>query len=317
MIQQLHRMATLAAVVEHGSFGGAARALGTTTSAISQQIKALEREVGLSLLSRSTRRLELTTAGARFHEECVQVVAASRRAAQAIEALRDEPVGELRMTSPAGFARVLGLALMPLMARHPGLQLHLQADDAFVDLVAERIDLAIRFGRIPDSNWVAQPLGHLHMVLCAAPSYLARKGIPLNPGDLAQHEGIVLSSGPAASQIGLIDPQGHLQQVPLNWHKRLSSNSQLWVQQMCEAGLGVALIAAHDMHDALEDGRLVPVLPGWRVPPIPMHALTPRRAPHAAKVRLALAALTEHMATWPASVVELSQPARTPHLPRE
>jgi DNA-binding transcriptional LysR family regulator len=303
MLPHLHRMATLAAVVEQGSFGGAARALGTTTSAVSQQVKALERELGLSLLSRSTRRLQLTTAGERFHQACAQVVAAARRADQVLDALRDEPEGELRLTAPAGFARVMGEALGPLLARHPGLQLHLIADDAFIDLVAERVDLALRFGRLPDSSWVAQPLGRLHMLLCAAPAYLARRGIPLHPDDLAQHDGICLSPGPAASVLTLRDPQGQEAAWTLGWHKRLSSTSQLWVQQMVESGLGVGLVAAHEARDALAEGRLVPVLPGWVMPPIAMHALTPRRGPHPAKVRLALAALVEHMAGWPASVM--------------
>ena len=175
MIAHLHRMATLVAVVEHGSFGAAAKALGSTTSAVSQQIKALEQDLGVVLLNRSTRRWELTTAGVHFHDECARMVAAARRAGQVLEALRDEPQGELRMTVPAGFARVLGEALTPVMMRHPGLRLHLVADDALVDLVGERIDLAVRFGRLPDSTWVAKPLGALHMVLCAAPAYLARQ----------------------------------------------------------------------------------------------------------------------------------------------
>lgn len=302
MIDQLKRMATLAAVVEQGSFSGAARMLGTTTSAVSQHIRALEREVGVTLLVRSTRQMALTTAGQRFHEGCADMVAAARRAGQALVELREAPVGELRLTAPAGFARVLGQALQPLLNHHPQLSLHLLADDAHTDLVAERIDLALRFGRLPDSSWVAQPLGHLHMHLCAAPSYLARRGIPVHPDDLAEHDAVQLNTGRAASHLDLVDPEGRAMACKPAWRTRLSSNTQSWVQHMCEAGMGVAVLAAHETLDLLREGRVVPVLPGWSLPPLPVHALTPQRGAQPAKVRLALEALLAHMAQWPASV---------------
>lgn len=302
MIDQLKRMATLAAVVEQGSFSGAARVLGTTTSAVSQHIRALEREVGVTLLVRSTRQLGLTTAGQRFHEGCAEMVAAARRAGQALVELREAPVGELRLTAPAGFARVLGQALLPLLNHHPQLSLHVLADDAHTDLVAERIDLALRFGRLPDSSWVAQPLGCLRMQLCAAPSYLARRGIPVHPDDLAEHDAVQLNTGRAASQLDLVDPEGRAMACKPAWRTRLSSNTQSWVQHMCEAGMGVAVLAAHDTVDSLREGRVVPVLPGWAMPPLPVHALTPQRGAQPAKVRLALEALLTHMAQWPASV---------------
>jgi DNA-binding transcriptional LysR family regulator len=302
VIDQLKRMATFASVVEQGSFGGAARALGTTTSAVSQHIRALEKEMGVTLLVRSTRQVALTTAGQRFHEGCADMVAAARRAAQTLQELRDAPVGELRMTVPAGFARVLGQALMPLLNHHPQLSLHLLADDAHTDLVAERIDLALRFGRLPDSNWVAQPLGFLHMHLCAAPGYLTRRGIPVYPDDLAGHDAVVLNTGRPPSHLSMLDTAGAEVAIKPAWRARLSSNSQAWVQHMCEAGMGVAVLAAHETVDVLREGRVVPVLPGWRLPPLPVHALTPQRGTQPAKVRLAVEALRAHMAQWPASV---------------
>lgn len=302
MIDQLKRMATLAAVVEHGSFGGAARALGTTTSAVSQQVRALERDMGVTLLARSTRQVHLTTAGQRFHEGCADMVAAARRAGQALEQLRDAPQGELRMTSPAGFGQVVGQALTPLLSRHAGLRLHLLADDAWSDLVGERIDLALRFGSLPDSNWVAHSLGTLQMRLCAAPAYVALRGMPLVPDDLASHDAIRLDTGQGGGAVSLLSARGEAQVVKPRWQTRLSSNSQGWVQHMCEAGMGVAVLAAHEAHHPLRDGRLVPVLPGWSLMGLPMHALTPQRGPHPAKVRLALEALKAHMRQWPPEV---------------
>ena len=269
-------------------------------------MRALEREVGVTLLARSTRQVRLTTAGQRFHEGCAEMVAAARRAGQALAQLRDAPVGELRMTSPAGFGKVVGEALAPVLARHRALQVHLLADDALSDLVGERIDLALRFGRLPDSNWVAQRLGTQYMRLCASPSYVAARGMPLSPDDLPAHDAIRLETGSGMGsgmgELALLSPGGQAMTVKPAWQQRLSSNNQGWVQQMCEAGLGVAVLAAHDAYPALREGRLVPVLPGWSLPGLPMYALTAQRGPQPAKVRVALDALTAHMAQWPAEV---------------
>lgn len=302
MLDQLKRMAVLATVIEQGSFGAAARQLKTSTSAVSQQLRALERDMGVTLLHRTTRKLSLTPAGARFHEGCAAMLAAAQTAQRQLLQLRDAPEGELRIAAPVGFARHLGPALAPLLQAHPGLSLHLEVEDGFTDLVAKRIDLAIRFGRLPDSPWVAQLLGHKRRALYAAPAYLARRGVPSKLDDLAAHDWLLRPDSEGQSRLEL-RLHGHTQLLQIR--PRASSNNQLCLQQLCEAGLGLALLSPDDLPEAqsnADDGRpsapsLLPLLPELQLPGLPIYALTPQRDAQAAKVRHAITALQQRLAT--------------------
>ncbi len=300
MLEQLKRMAVLATVVEQGSFVAAAQVLQTSTSAVSQQIRALERDMGVTLLHRSTRKLSLTPAGARFHEGCAAMLAAARSAQGQLLQLRDAPEGELRVASPVGFGRHLGPALAPLLAAHPALSLHLEVEDGFTDLVAQRIDLAVRFGRLPDSNWVAQPIGEKSLAVYAAPAYLARRGVPATLSDLSQHDWLALR--PSTANHYLLPLQGlDGAREQLRISPRSTSNNQLSLQQLCEAGLGLAMLSPSDLDGAAQDGRLVPLLSGWQLPSLPIYALTPQRDAQPAKVRHAIQALKAHLAAPVAS----------------
>lgn len=299
MIDQLKRMAVFAAVVEHGSMHAAARALGSTPSAVSQQVRALERDMGVTLLHRSTRKLRLTEAGERFHEGCAAMMAAARGAEQHLAQMREAPVGELRVASPVGFARHLGPALAPLLSANPGLSLHLEVDDALIDLVEARIDLAIRFGRLPDSTWVAQRLAEMDLAVCASPGYLARRGMPAAPQDLLQHEWLRLVHRSSGLHLDLNGPGGAAQRLRVR--ARATSNNQLSLQQLCEAGLGLAVLGVQDVDLSLRSGALVVVLPQWRPASLPVYAVTPRRDTQPAKVRHAIAALQHYLSGFAGS----------------
>lgn len=296
MFDQLKRMGVLATVVEQGSFVAAAKLLQTSTSAVSQQIRALERDMGVTLLHRSTRKLSLTPAGARFHEGCAAMLAAARGAQAQLLQLRDAPEGELRVAAPVGFARHLGPALAPLLAAHPQLSLHLEVEDGFTDLVAHRIDLAVRFGRLPDSAWVAQPIGEKTLALYAAPAYLARQGVPGTLAELSRHDWLALRPGTESlSTVQLHSATGDPQRLRIS--PRASSNNQLSLQQLCEAGLGLAMLSPSDIDDAALTGRLVPLMSGWRLPSLPVYALTPQHDAQPAKVRYAIEALRQQLAS--------------------
>lgn len=292
MLDQLKRMAVLAAVVRHGSFAAAARQLRTSTSAVSQQVRALEQAMGVTLLHRSTRKLSLTPAGERFHAGCAAMWAAAESAQAQLQQLRDAPEGELRIAMTVGFGRRIGPALAPLLAAHPGLRLHLQVEDGFTDLVAHRIDLAIRFGRLPDSAWVAQPLGLLHTGLYAAPGYLAQRGVPATRDALQAADWLMLQDG--------TDQPRRLPGSDLCVTPRYTSNNQLTLQQLCEAGLGLAALGDEDVAEAVAAGRLLRVDADLTLPELPVWALTPQRQDgnpgQPAKVRHAIAALKRHLA---------------------
>ncbi|WP_343635369.1 LysR family transcriptional regulator [Roseateles sp.] len=290
MLDQLRRMAVLATVVEQGSLVAAARQLQTTTSAVSQQLRALERDMGVTLLHRSTRRISLTPAGERFVQGCQAMLTAAREAQTQLHHLRDAPEGELRISAPVGAARQIGPALAPLLAAHPGMTLHLEVDDGFTDLVAKRIDLAVRFGRLPDSSWVAQRIGQKTVGLYAAPAYLARRGVPASMSDLTRHDWLLLrSDAGGVRSLSLAGPEGR--EEILRVSPRATSNNQLSLQQFCEAGMGLAMLGAEDVDESQAQGRLLPLLPGWSLPALPVYAMTPQRDAQPAKVRHAIESL--------------------------
>lgn len=280
-------MAVFATVVRQGSLSAAARQLGSTPSAVSQRLRALEAAHGVRLLHRSTRKLTLTEAGARLLGPAEAMLTAAQSAREALALARDDLVGELRISAPVGFARHVAPALAPLLAAHPGLRLSLNVNDAMIDLIDHRIDLALRAGTLADSSWVARPIGRFEWLVCAAPAYLARAGVPESPPALAAHAWLSVRDG--AQVLPLQGPDGaacRLELVP-----RIVSNNQLTLQQMCTAGLGLSLQLRPDVDDDLRAGRLVPVLPGWGLPAIPVWAVTPGRDAQPAKVRHAVAAL--------------------------
>ena len=288
------RMALFAEVVTSGSMTAAARRLGMTPSAVSQHVRALEKKLGLSLLHRSTRKLTLTEAGAQYFEGCADMVAAARRAEQALARHRDEPEGELRIAVPIGLGGLIANALAP-MRKHRKLRLTLLVDDAVVDVLDARIDIALRVGTLADSSLVARRLGTLRAQLCAAPSYLAERGWPLHPRDLECHAWLgfrPMGAGP--SGVLLIGPDG----------ERFATKLQVCVQasqvtilhSLCIAGWGISAVVSDDDRKAIHDGRLIPVLPDWRLPELVISAVTPRRGEQPAKVRHAMALLVDYVA---------------------
>ena len=282
-MEDLKRMAVFAAVVQHGSMSGAARALGMSTSAVSQQVRKLESDGGVTLLHRSTRKLALTEAGQRYHARCAAMWAAAEQARAELAASRDAPSGELRMSATVGFARHIAPALGDLLAAHPALRLRLLVDDSTIDLINARIDLAVRYGRLADSTWAARRLGGMRWYLCASPEWVAAHGMPQHPDALLSH-----------SWLGFAREGGGLRVEP-----RIASNNQLSIQQMCEAGLGLALVGSMDSHDALQAGRLVRLLPDWSFGTLDIWAVTPQRDAQPAKVRQAIAALHAYLKQVP------------------
>lgn len=293
-MDQLKRMAVFAEVVAAGSLTAAARRLNMTPSAVSQHLRQLESALGLALLHRSTRKLTLTEAGARYIDGCTAMVAAARAADQALERHRDEPEGELRIAAPIGFGGLLAQALAPLR-RHPKLTLQLLLDDALVDLIAERVDIALRAGKLPDSSLVARKLGSMAAQMCAAPAYLAERGWPRVPQDLAVHDWLGgRPSSTGTDTLVLHNAAGEQATVPVSSRAQASQVTAL--HALCVAGWGISVVVSDDDRRALADGRLLPVLPDWQLPDMAVYAITPRRGEQPAKVRHALALLAAYFA---------------------
>jgi len=292
-LDQLKRMAVFAEVVAAGSLTAAARRLGMTPSAVSQHLRQLEQALGLALLHRSTRRLTLTEAGERYHAGCAAMVGAAREAEQALVRLRDEPEGELRLAAPVGFGSLLASALAPLRG-YPRLSLRLLLDDKLIDLIAERVDIAVRVGEMADSSLVARKLGSTARQLCASPAYLAERGWPATPQDLLRHDwlGSKPNSSNSADMLELLGPSGERETLRLEGRVQVSQVTAL--HALAVAGWGISMGVSEDDRKALAEGRLLPVLPGWRMEDMPVYAVTPRRGEQPAKVRYTL----ELLAAW-------------------
>ncbi|MDX1724973.1 MAG: LysR family transcriptional regulator [Pseudomonas sp.] len=292
-MEQLKRMAVFATVVDRGSMVAAAEVLGMTASAVSQQIRKLEESTQVSLLHRTTRKLTLTEAGATFYQSCAQVLALAQQAEQRLAELRDAPVGELRIAAPVGLpGKLLSAALAPLLSAHPGLSLRLFFHDEKIDLVEQRIDLAIRVGRQEDSSLVARHVADWPMLLCVAPAYLARCGWIATPQQLLGLDWIGLNTD-RAQHLLLRDPSGSEERLRLE--SRIACNNILAVRQFTLAGMGVSLQPEPEIRELLARGELLNLLPDWRPESIGLYIVTPRRDAQPAKVRYAIEALRQHL----------------------
>ena len=304
-MEDLRQYAVFAETVSAGSMSAAARRLRMTPSAVSQTIRALEARTGIVLLHRSTRKLTLTEAGERCLPYCKRLLEARNGAAASLEQARDAPAGELRVAAPIGFAAHISPALAPVLADWPGLRLKLILDDKLVDLIDARVDVAVRVGELPDTNWIGHKLCDFEGILCASPAYLGRRGSPATPADLPEHDWLAMEReddeaakgngerGPEAA-LELTDSKGRQEHVPLAI--RIGTTSQVALQQLCEEGMGLASLFNPDARHALEQGRLVRLLPDWRLPSAPVTMVMPRSASGVAKVRVAADALLRYFA---------------------
>ena len=289
-MDKLKRMAIFATVAESGSMSGAARALGMTTSAVSQHIRQLEAETGVTLLHRSTRKLALSEAGRLFYQGCADMLQAARQAEQRLSELRDAPVGELRIATPTGFAgQPLTAALAPLLAAHPRLSLRLFVSDRRIDLIEHRIDLAIRIGAPQDSSLIARHLADWRNILCAAPDYLARRPAPVTPAELLQHDWLALDAEQGMHTVELCQRDGEALRLKVT--SRIASSDILSIRALTLAGLGISAQPEPEIRRELARGELVPLLPDWQLPGSGVYAVTPRRGAQPAKVRHAIDAL--------------------------
>ena len=300
MLDQLRAMGVFACVVEKSSFSGAARELGITTSAVSQQIRSLEHEMDVTLLHRSTRKLSLTEAGQAFFLTCQEMLAAAERGKIRINELRDDLVGDLRIaTTPELGALHVIPALSHWMSAHKGLAIHFEADHRYIDLIEERIDIAIRMSlRVDDHQLTAVPLARVDQVLVASPSYLNQASPITRPEDLRNHEllPVTLTQNYQhfAFRHGL---SGEI--VNVDMKTRLGTNNVFVAKSLCQQGHGIARILYMDIQKELINGSLVEVLPDWQLPAYTLHALTSKREQYPMKVHRCIDALKQYFAQLP------------------
>ena len=260
-------------VADRLNFAAAAKSLNVTPSTLSRRIGALESRLGTRLFNRTTRRVALTEAGARFHRRCQRALDELRLAEAELASMAAAPQGLLRVHAPMSFGLMrLSPALPAFFDRYPGVDIDLVLSDAFVDLVQEHVDVAIRIGNLPDSSLIARKLAPNRRFLCASPAYLDRHGRPRRPEDLADHSCLnftFLQSG----DIWRLDGRDRTASVRVSG--RLRANNALAVRDAALGGHGIVLLSDFIAGDDVAAGRLVRVLNAWAPAPSDIYAIYP------------------------------------------
>lgn len=294
-IEYLNDMALFVEVVKAKSFRAAGDATGVPNSTLSRRIGTLEKSIGLRLLHRTTRRIELTEAGQIYYERCRRIVEEARIAHEQLGDMLAQPSGVLRASLPVDFATIYMAPLIAEFARrYPGIAFDLDLTPRRVDLVAEPFDVAIRMGEQPDSTLIARQLARLTTHLYASPRYLRAAGEPADPIALSQHECI---GSPKLGPWVLHANEGEAT-VEVAIGQRFKVNSVGMSRSLAVLDQGIALLAEGVVADHVAEGRLRHVLPGWHGTPVPVYALTETRLLPAKTLRF-IEFLQERLATGP------------------
>lgn len=283
-----HDYRLFARILDLGSLSAAGRELGLSPAAASKRLAALEQRLGARLIHRSTRRLAPTEAGRIFHDDVRAILAAAEAAEARVAGRAESPSGSLRISAPTSFGRLhVAPHLSGFLEHHPAVQVELLLDDGFVDLVADRIDVAIRIATEPRSaGLTAQLLAPNRRVLCAAPAYLDRHGAPISLVDLVGHRLLAASNQTpwrleSAKARRVLDVDSHVR-----------TNSSEVVRELALAGAGIALRSTWDVGRELGSGALRRILPDWQgATDVGIYAVHARAAPLPAAVRAYVAHL--------------------------
>src|SRR5471030_564372 len=256
----LNDIVVFARVVEAGSFTAAARLLGMPKTTVSRRIAALEREVGVRLVQRTTRSLNMTDAGRLYYEQSSQALRTIEDANSRLAEARTEPSGTIRISAPVGFAgHFLASAAFDFLAAYPKTRVELLLTDETLNLVGNRIDLAFRTGILPDSTLIARKLGATHRILCASPDYLARRGVPETSADLARHHCVIAGPSIGSAHWVLDGPRG---QETVAVTGRFAANEWQVVIAAAIACYGIAQLPYQVVGVPVSDGRLRRFLDG-------------------------------------------------------
>lgn len=292
-------------VADKGSFVRAADTLDLSTAVVTRAVQDLEKMLGIGLLQRSTRRVSLTAEGEDVLEHTRSLLEAFDELTARSSQGASEIAGEIRFTAPASFSARLGPVLAGFNARYPKVRLQLLATDAPLDLIAERIDLALRITRALPESLIARRIGNVRLGVYGAPDYLARRGTPKHPDDLADHDCLVHSSTGRESTWPFEHP---VTQQPVTPAVRglLWSNNAEALMGAAVRGSGLALLPHVLVKAAIDRGELQPVLSHWPSPPLGLFlAYTSRRNQH-----LRVRKLIEHLAQTLPDALEIDMTPR-------
>jgi DNA-binding transcriptional LysR family regulator len=305
-MDKYQEMRVFTAVVDAGSFVAAGNALGMSKAAVSREVSGLEQRLGVRLMHRTTRKLSITPEGEVFLARCRDILASIEASEAEISTRSVTASGLLKLSVPVSFGiRHLAPLWSEFLDRHPQVTLDVQLADRVIDLVDEGFDLAVRIARLQDSSLVSRRLASTRLVLCAAPSYLQRRGAPQHPSELTQHDVVGYSLMAMGDQWQFTGPQGP---VSVKVRPRMWSNNGDTCIAAAIQGAGIQLQPTFLIEPHLANGQLVEILAQYRSVELGLYAVYPSRKFVLPKVR----ALVEFLST------KLSSPStdRSPHLGR-
>jgi DNA-binding transcriptional LysR family regulator len=291
-------MVSFVKVVENSGFSAAARQLDISTSIVTTHVKSLEDRLGVRLLNRSTRNVSLTEAGQAYYESCVQILSEIEDADEAAQALQLRPRGNLRLNVAPAIPAIIAPSIAEFTALYSDVSVRLTVTSRMVDLVEEGFDLAIRNTPVPDSSLIVRRLAAYRFVVCASPAYLAKRGQPRHPADLAEHSCLIFQ--PWGKAWLFAGPDGDL---PVRISGSLEANSGDALRLAALLGQGLIYVPIFVVADDLKARHLIPVLRDFLTAERSIDALYPHRRHLSAKVRsfIDLVIKNFHDTTWDAA----------------
>ena len=286
------------AVVDAGSFTAAAERLNSAKSAVSRRVSALEERLGVQLLRRTTRVLNLTDTGRSFYKSGTRILADLEEAEAAVQQEHGELRGTLRVALPLSFGvRHMGGPIATFSKLHPKVNFDLDLNDRRVDLIEDNIDIALRIGRLSDSSLIARRLFDVRAVVCASPHYLHEHGTPATPEDLRDHRCLVYSNLAEPNKWSYVDGAGKRQFVKVS--ASLVSSSGDFLSNAAAHGMGLIIQPTFIASDAIRRGNLIPLLTEYKWPISPAYAVYPPTRHLSFRVRAFIDFLAEKFAGTP------------------
>ncbi|MCC5809645.1 MAG: LysR family transcriptional regulator [Ectothiorhodospiraceae bacterium] len=294
-MDRFHLMTVFIAVADAGSFAGAARHLRLSPPAVTRAVAELEERLGVRLLTRTTRMVGVTEAGASYLDDCRRILQDLKEADESATGLAATPRGQLNVTAPVLFGRLFVLpTLLDYLEGYPEVNANAVFLDRIVNLVDEGFDVAVRIGQLPDSSLRAARVGQVRRVICGSPDYFERHGWPMHPDDLSRHR-IVMARGLSLQPAWTLFPVAGENGVSYRLPPRLVINTNEGAVEAAAAGWGVTRLLSYQIAPQLERGELVTVLDDFEAAPLPVHIVHREGRRPTAKVRAFIDLLAERL----------------------
>jgi DNA-binding transcriptional LysR family regulator len=298
-MDQLHLMTVFIAVAEEQGFASAARRLNMSPPAVTRAIASLEGKLGIKLLTRTTRYVRATEAGARYLEDTRRILSEIEQANEAALGINSKPKGHITVTAPVLFGqRFVMPGILEYLNTYPETQVDAVFLDRVVNLLEEGFDVGIRIGQLPDSTMNAKNVGQVQLVLVASQEYLARNGIPQTPEELKQHTLIASSAGNMTYDWQFREQQDNQKQKKkqtIRIQPRLTVTSNQAAIDAAMSGLGIARLISYQVADELKNETLKTILSDYQLPAIPVHIIHREGRMASSKVRCFIDLMTQRL----------------------